>query len=171
MSSLDNLKVPYNKQVSMSRSIDGSGHLESFPDIHRVSDGKLFKYGITTRYSPDDKRKIILSLKDLVAERANPEIQKFGIIGLQLIAQDAGAAPNWQGADQLFADDILVEICHLISLCNDDEVINTAVNHLSEQMSDMIRTSGTCPSGRVNRCIQVYMVLRDAYDGKHLPPS
>lgn len=151
----------------MARTIDGGGNLAAFRDIHGVVDGKLYKYGIRTRFSLTDKQKIIGSLIDLVEERGNANIKKYGILGLQIIRQDAGKAPNWHGSDGVFADDVVVEICDLLSECQDNEIIDTVINHLCEQMSDMIRTNGTCPTGRSGRVFQIYSFLRDFRDGVH----
>lgn len=144
----------------MSRIINGDGNPNSFPDIH-ITDGKLFKYHIRTRFSNGIKLRIIQSLIEVIKERANNSLKDFGIRGLQIIANDIGMANNWQGADGMFADDILVEIAELITLVKNEEVINTVINHICEQMSDMIRTNGYCPSGRVNRIHQIYMFLYD----------
>lgn len=154
----------------MSQTIDGGGNPASFPDIHKT-DGKLAKYAIKTRFSINDKHQLISTLIDLIKEKSHPSIREFGVQGLLLIAKDAGMPPNWQGADQLFADDIVAEICSLLVRVNDAEIINTSINHIAEQMADMLRTCGTCPSGRVNRLFQIYMPLKDYVDGVHLPSN
>lgn len=155
----------------MAQSINGDGNAAGFGEIHSASDGKLIRYPITTRFMLGDKHKIIDCLLEVVRTRANPQIRDFGIRGLAIIKQDCGAPPNYQSRDRFFADDILCEICDIISSLDDSEVIDTAINHICEQFADMIRTSGTCPSGRVNRLMNVYMFLRDYKDGIHLPPS
>ena len=133
--------------------------------IHELSDGKLINYGIKTRFSLEDKKRLINCLIDLVRERANPQIRDYGIRGLEIIRNDAGTPPNYQSADKLFADDVICEICKCLSEVNDDEVIDTVVNHIAEQYKDMITTSGYCPSGRLNRAANVYFFLRDYVDG------
>ena len=155
----------------MSGIIDGSGNLNTFPDIHAVSDGKLIKYDIKTRFKIDTKRRLIECLIQLIKERGNESIKQYGIDGITMIKLDTQQPPNYQCVDKLYADDVLAEICDIIASEDDDEIIDTAVNHLCEQMSDMLRTSGTCPSGRVNRCFEVYMFLKDYKDGVHLPKS
>lgn len=150
----------------MSHTVNGGGNLNSFPDIHAVTDGKLMKYGIRTRYDSEDIYRFITCLIEIVNERANPAVKLYGINGLAIIKNDIKKPPNYQAVDKIYADDILADICIFISRVEDIEVIDTAVNHISEQMSDMINTSGTCPSGRVNRLFQVYMFLRDYLDGK-----
>lgn len=155
----------------MAHNIDGGGNLNRFPDIHAASDGMLIKYGITTRFPLETKHHLIDCLIALVSDRATPAVKQYGIDGLSLIKRDIEKPPNYQGADKLWADDVLCEICDILADITDDEILDTAVSHIAEQMSDMIKTSGTCPSGRVNRLIQVYMILRDFKDGNHLPPS
>ena len=151
----------------MSFTIDGGGNFFNFPDIHGVSDGKLIKYNIFTRYSVEVKKKIIDCLIKLVDERANDSVKYYGIKGLTLIRDESGMSTNYQSVDNLLADDILVEISILLSDESDDEVIDTCINHLCEQMCDMIRTSGYCPSGRVNRVFQVFMILNDFRNNFH----
>jgi hypothetical protein len=155
----------------MAHIIDGSGNSNQFRDIHGVVDGKLYRYGIKTRYPVHVKQEIIKALIILVKNRANESIVNYGIHGLSVICNDTGTAANWHGTDGLLADDILVEIADLITQIKDDEVIDTAVNHLCEQMADMIKTNGYCSSGRSGRCFQVYMFLRDYIDNIHNPKS
>lgn len=154
----------------MSHTIDGSGNLQSFRDIHGQMDGKLIRYPIQTRFSVNDKQRLISALIEVMRERANPSIRNLGIQGLEIISRDAGTPPNWQGADGFYADDILAEICALMVNVKDESIVDTVINHLGEQMSDMIQTNGLCPSGRL-RVFQCYMILRDYFDGTHLPSS
>lgn len=151
----------------MSHTIDGGGNANTFRDIHGEMDGKLYKYNLNTEYSIETKKRLIACLIKLVEERANPNIKPFGIQGLSIILNDSGQNPNYLHADKLYADDILAGICELLVDEKDEEVINTVVNHLCEQMSDMIRTNGYCPSGRC-RVFSVYMFLRDYKEGKHI---
>jgi hypothetical protein len=73
--------------------------------------------------------------------------------------------------DKIFACDVACEICDILSGIKDEEIIDTTVNHISEQMSDMIRTNGLCPAGRLNRLYNIYTFLRDYVDGVHLTPD
>lgn len=152
----------------MAHTILGQGNASAFADIHQVSEGKLFKYNITRRFPTEDKKKIILCLVNLIKERANPQIRDFGIHGIMLIGRDADTQANFQASDNISADDILVEICDLLVDEKDDEIIDTVVNHLSEQMKDMLTTNGTCPVGRASRVFEIYMFLRDTKDNVHL---
>lgn len=152
----------------MSKTINGSGDVSRFPDIHGVIDGKLIKYNIITRFSKEDKQNIITALIGLVNTYSNSEIKDFGIKGLSVIRQDANELPNYHSTDNIYACDVLIEISIMIQSIKDEEIISTACNHLCEQMKDMIITNGFCPSGR-SRCFQVYMFLRDYLDKTYLP--
>jgi len=155
----------------MSQRGYGEGDFNLFGCVHRAGDTKLYRYGITTRFSNEDKVRIIDSLLAVIADRASPEIRDFALRGVGIIRQDTGQAPNWQGADQIFADDVLCEICDIISSITDEGIIDTTINSIGEQMKDMIVTNGLCSSGKCNRLFQIYMVLRDMKDGIHLPPD
>ena len=155
----------------MAHLIDGSGNPGTFTDVHAASDGRLIRYPLETQFNTADKQRLIAGLVDVVRERANPAVRDLGIQGLQIIGRDAGGPANFQGADQMFADDIVAEICALLVRVEEPEVVNTVVNHLCEQFGDMIRTNGMCPSGRLNRASQVRMFLRDYLAGAHLPPK
>lgn len=157
----EQLKHVYASPQSMSHAIDGSGNLNRFRDIHTETDGQLHRCNIRTRFSIKTKKELIACLIELIQERANPSIKQFGIQGLQLMQRDAGQAPNYQNVDGILADDVLAEICDIISDEKDLEIIDTAINHICEQCSDMLRTHGTCPSGRANRMFSIYSYLRD----------
>ncbi len=146
--------------IKMSHTIDGACNINSARDIH-FTDTHLIKYQIHTRFSHEDKLRIINALLRLINERANSAVKEYGLKGIIIIRNDAGNAPNWSGADQLLADDVLCEICDILADEQDDEVINTVINHICEQMKDMIDTSGYCASGRVARIHQIYMFLKD----------
>ena len=143
----------------------GSGNANSFTDIHAATDGKLFKYGIRTRFSDYDKKRLIGCLIELTEERADPEVKPFGVRGLQIIQADCGLAPNFQAVDQILADDVLVDIAAMLIEISDEEIVTGAINTLAEQFKDMITTNGLCPSGRCNRAYNVYTFLRDFLDG------
>lgn len=151
----------------MSSTIVGNGNPHSFRDIHYL-DGKLYKYNFSNKMSNLDKQKIIVCLIGLINERANREVKDFGVHGLKVIAQEVGTRANYSSPDNLVAEDILVAIGEALVEVNDDEVIDTVVNHISEQMSDLIKTNGWCPQGRCTRLFSVYMFLQDYLDqNKH----
>jgi hypothetical protein len=151
----------------MAHTIDGVGIPKL--EIHSETDGKLFKYGITTRFSISDKKRLIGCLIDVVRDRANEQVRDYGVRGLQIIQESAGCAPNFQVPDGIYADDILCEICEILTEVKNEEIINTAINHISEQMKDAAVTNGWCSTGRASRSMNVYMFLRDYKDGIHLP--
>lgn len=149
----------------MSHTIRGEGDPNTFSCVHAQGDGKLYRYGISTRFPRETRITLQNCLIDLLKERANPEVLPYGIHGLQVIRDASGTEANYQSTDGMFADDILCEIAELITEVKDDEIIDTAINNIAEQMKDMIVTNGFCPSGRCVRLFQIYMTLRDYKDG------
>lgn len=147
----------------MSHIIKAQGNPDTFSCVHAAGDGKLGNHNVITRFDTDNKKQIISSFLNVIMERANQEIKEWGIRGISLILNDTSTSPNYQGADGLLADDVLIEIILILNKTTDLEVIDTAINHICEQMSDMLKTNGTCPSGRVNRLFSVLVYLRDYY--------
>lgn len=145
----------------MSHIIRGQGNPNTFGCVHAAGDGKLGQHNVITRFSVESKKEIITKLILVIIERANPEIKEWGVKGVSLILNDVGAHPNFQVTDRILACDILIEIILILNDVKDMEVIDTAINHICEQMSDMIQTNGTCPSGRANRLFSVLVYLRD----------
>lgn len=147
----------------MSHIIKAQGNPDTFGCVHAAGDGKLSNHNVTTRFPVEAKKEIISSFLKVIMERANPEIRNYGMQGVSLVLHDTGRGPNYQGADGILADDVLIEIILILNKSTDVEVIDTAINHICEQMSDMLRTNGTCPSGRVNRLFSILVYLRDYY--------
>ena len=145
----------------MSHTIGAQGNPHTFGCVHAAGDGKLGEHNVHTRFSTQNKKDIISTFLQVINERANPHIKGWGLQGISLILNDTGMPPNYQGADGLLADDVLIEIILILNKTTDMEVIDTAVNHICEQMSDMLQTNGTCPSGRVNRLFSILVYLRD----------
>jgi len=152
----------------MSNSIDGKGSYNSFRDIHYL-DGKLYKYNIYTKFPAEIKSKMISNLILLITKIGNNAVKEYGIKGLEIIRNDIGKHPNYSSPDNILADDILVDIHELLMNVNDNEVFKTVINHICEQMHDMIKTNGYCPQGRCTRLFEVYMFLRDYVDKVYLP--
>ncbi len=137
----------------------GSGNPNNFPDIHAVSDGKMYKYGIRTRYTISEKNIFFDCFMNAINMHADKRVKMYGIHGLKIIRMDAQRPQNYQSIDDVYADDVLAEICSLLSHEQDVEVLKTSIDIFCEQMFDMLATNGTCPSGRANRMIQIYMFL------------
>ena len=165
-------------------------------DVH-LTDRHLKFYNIRTTKPLEIKNKLFLWLLTKVnrlqlqqQRQHNMQAQQRfneGVTGLRIVITDTQLRPNYDDSNEMWADDILAEICEkLISIKmgteeqrdrgNDDpvneeprercapvgkredwkECTYSIIGLLLEQMSDMIRTNGTCPSGRVTRLIQVY---------------
>lgn len=149
----------------MAQTINGSGNPHSYGDVHAASDGQLKQYSFPVHFTVPEKQRLIQSLAHVIMERGNKEIREYGVQGLAIISRDAGQPPNWQAIDKIAADDVAAEICVLLIRVNDDQIIDTCINHISEQLADMIKTNGFCPSGRVNRLYQCYMIIHDYLEG------
>lgn len=146
----------------MAQTINGEGN--PVIDVH-FADGKLYPgYNITTRFSIQEKLEIQDKMITLVGNYANESIRAFGVQGLNIIKGDTQGPGNWLETDKVFADDIVCEIFVLLTWVNEREVIDTVLNHIAEELGDMIKTNGFCPSGRCCRLFQVYMFLRDYLD-------
>lgn len=151
----------------MSKTLTGSGNSNLFQDVHLYSDGTLRKYRINNnKYPREYKEFVILRLINIINQRANREIVNFGINGLKLIYNDIGTPNNYQHIDDINAETVLVEIYNMIKNETDIEIIDTAINHICEQMKDMLLT-GTCPNGRSNRLMFIYFYLFDYYKNKN----
>lgn len=132
----------------------------TFQDVH-IHDGKLYKYDMDMTYTKIEKSIMITNLIELIKLFAIKELQQYGIKGLEIIRHDCGSGVNFLQTDNLYADDIAVNIERLLNQVDDKEVMITTVNMLSEQMMDMIITNGFCSSGRVVRLMNVYMFLKE----------
>jgi hypothetical protein len=113
-------------------------------DVHEF-DGK-WKETITNRFSPDDKRKILLTLKPFIKSN-----------GLDLIIEGIQTASNYENLSGLYADDILVEILEKTKKLKREDRLKF-FGMIDEQLTDMYNL-GRCPSGRVTRLIQLYKSL------------
>jgi hypothetical protein len=87
-------------------------------------------------------------------ERIVLKIQRPNI--RKIIIEDINKNPNYSGSDLQRADDILFHICMKIFAEKDQ---NTIITNLAEQLSDIV-TSGSCPQGRVNRLMQLYLAFQ-----------
>lgn len=120
-------------------------------NVH-VFDGKIDinykKSLIKGRISVDDKVKLFRLLFSRVNDRAKPY--------LQMIADNIQGHANYEVGNDLYADDILAEICLFLEKSdNDGSIFKT----LEEQLAEI--SGGTCPSGRTTRLWQIYVAIRD----------
>lgn len=155
---------------TMSHTITGSTNPQSFRDIHYL-DGSLYTYDLQkeSALSNEGKAKIMEGLINAVRERANPEIRTECIHALKVIQRSIGTSSNYTHADKLRAEDVFVAIADELVQVDDDEVINTVINHIAEQMSDLLRTNGWCSSGRVIRAMNIYTFIKDYNNKSYLP--
>jgi hypothetical protein len=93
---------------------------------------------------------------DIKLKEFNELYNKFktndGKRGLRLIINDIQKPANYDTTNQMYADDVLIEIYKLLDKTD-------VIEYLEEQISDMY-TSGQCPQGRVIRLYQIYSSLK-----------
>lgn len=131
-------------------------------DVH-VYDGKWDKdIKLPKRnISINNKIELFKSLRDLIDE---PTARA----GLDLIINSIGQHSNYDNKNDVFADDILVELCLLLADTKRKEMLENKeekkegketsadiINNISEQMKDM-NLLGQCPQGRTTRLWQLY---------------
>lgn len=118
----------------------------SFFDVH-LFDGN-WVHNITTRFTREEK----CILFDWILFQINELSVKS--MGLELVIQKTQQYDNFDQKNNVYADDVLVEICSkLIKLKNEDRV--DILKLLIEQMNDMY-ILGQCPQGRTTRLFQLY---------------
>ena len=99
-------------------------------------------------------------LQDLELNPAVPGLYRSTALrAVKQITRGIRQAPNYDGSNGMYADDVLYLVCKKI-----EETKNTdALVYLSEQLSD-IMTSGQCAQGRSTRIFQVLMALECSPD-------
>lgn len=152
---------------SKTTTLYGTGNPHSFGCVHAAGDWKLYKYNVPTRFTVEQRKNIISLIIALVNVRAQTQVREAGMRTLKIVQESTGTQQNYM--NNMYADDLLCEIASMIAEERDQEVINTTINMLAEQMSDLENTKGYCPSGRQIRVFEVYMFLRDYTDKLHLP--
>jgi hypothetical protein len=125
-------------------------------DVHYY-DGKMMRINIKEAKS-DEKKGQFDKLYELVRQHPNldEKIRGFSLQAIKIIIEDINKNPNYSGSDLQRADDILFHICMKIFAEKDQ---NTIITNLAEQLSDIV-TSGSCPQGRVNRLMQLYLAFQ-----------
>jgi hypothetical protein len=114
-------------------------------NIH-IFDGKLLRPQITSRTIG---RKMELFHEFINKFRINHPL-------LAMVMNDTGKPPNYLFSDNLWADDILAEIAEYALSNNVD--VDTVRMLFAEQLIDL--QSGTCPSGRVTRFLQILIAIK-----------
>ena len=80
-------------------------------------------------------------------------VESDSLQGLILIVENTQGSSNFDPVNNIYADDLLVEICKKIS--NSSETHDILVN-IAEQLGDMYNL-GQCPQGRTTRLYQLYL--------------
>ena len=123
----------------------------SFIDVH-VFDGS-WSHNITTKFNLEEKNVIF----DWLIKQIGENVDYNAIGGLKLVIGDTQQYPNFDPRNNIYADDILAEICVMLVEMNENDR-NDVLKNILEQMSDMYLL-GRCPQGRSTRLIQIYKSL------------
>lgn len=115
-------------------------------DVHYYD--SQWKHNIITRFNINTKFKLF---KWLYLHSIKLNTTENGIKGLELIINNTQKFQNYDNANNVYADDILAEICVIIIKTKNKLIIDL----LLEQMNDMYNT-GQCPQGRTTRLYQLY---------------
>lgn len=121
-------------------------------DVHTF-DRKIDTSKIKSRITAEDKQKLF---KWLMEETTKLKLRNDGI---NLVIQDTHKQPNHDPVNNVYADDILAEICLYLVMKDDAEITANILKLVSEQMVDMA-DSGRCPQGRSIRLFQIYLVCK-----------
>jgi len=129
-------------------------------NVHEF-DGKIplenRKSLIKGRISVDDKIELFNWLFTKVGNSAKSY--------LKMIAENIQGSANYETGNDMYADDILGEIClYMRNTKTDPE--GSILKTLDEQLSEI--SGGTCPSGRVTRLWQIYVSIRDEASGREM---
>jgi len=158
-------------------------------DTHEF-DRFLVHYPIE-KVSTEDKGKIFrwfLFLIEKINPEKIRLVKDRAIIGLNLIYKTGNSPPNYYANIKLYADDLLCNVIakiydvyrankYTINILEKKIPDKITLNNISsfiankdyenlailvlEQLHDMIDTNGTCPQGRVNRFLQLYVFFND----------
>ncbi len=131
-------------------------------DVHTFD--KTLKEKINTTVDVHSKLKLFNHILDLIEE--------YGVYnnrdGLYMIVKDTQTSNNWDQINNMWADDILYEICKKIVSIHNKNNQKSIIICLLEQMSDMYDT-GRCGVGRIIRLYQIYQSLGNLEGSDHSP--
>ena len=133
-------------------------------DVHTF-DGKLVTSDIKNHFSREYKLVLfnsLLSKFKIVATLfgfSNAQESLGGFLGLQMVMNDVQLLSNYDATNQVYADDILAEICEILDQQEDPSIIWTTMETVLQQMADM-RSLGACSQGRCTRLRQIYDFLK-----------
>ena len=129
----------------------------SFENVH-LFDGK-WTHNIKTETSLGDKCSLFNSL---YRELKNLGVDSGSLNGLVLVVENTQQPSNFDSVNNVYADDILSEICKKIFEPLDEKgkvnINKDILLNIAEQLSDMF-SLGQCPQGRSTRLIQIYNLL------------
>ena len=126
-----------------------------FQDVHRF-DG-LWVHNIKSTVSIDDK---ITSFNSLIKNIEELKLENKSVEGIKLICNSCQQETNYDPANKVYADDILIEFYNLLQYLTLDNQ-KTFIYILAAQMDDMFNL-GTCQSGRCSIIWQMYKSLYES---------
>jgi hypothetical protein len=89
------------------------------------------------------------------------EFKNYSIQSIKNIINDIGKSPNYDGTNDLKAEDVLYLILAKLKTLRKKEKEDVIFDHMSNiiiQLSDMV-TSGPCPQGRCTRLWQLFNMM------------
>lgn len=129
----------------------------NFIDVHTF-DGK-WNHNIQTRFTREQKYKLF---GWLVCGLSRIGVDRNTINGIKLIIDNIQLPGNYDNRNNVYADDILAEICSILidkrEQENGDVLLVDTLKNIAEQIKDMYLL-GQCPQGRSTRLIQIYNYL------------
>lgn len=139
-----------------------SSSTDPIKNVHEF-DGKWDKKSrIDSKFSKSEKESMFLLLDRLLSCKISGSENPNSVAraGLKLIRDSTGEYANYDRANEIYADDILAELCVILSKIKDDKS-KTAdlIKNISEQLTDM-NNLGQCPQGRTTRLWQLYQSFR-----------
>lgn len=127
----------------------------NFRDVHTEYDSK-YTHDICTKYTIQEKKD---KFNILINEMQSLHLD---LRGIQTVINDSQTPSNFDTINNLYADDVLIEIINVLEILSalDENNFNriSIYKNIIEQMNDMI-TLGSCPQGRTNRLMQIYKSL------------
>ena len=118
-------------------------------------DGKLVEnYKMILDTSPEREAKIISfkQLKDDLIVHSPKQFVSRAVRVVDLIQSSIGNGPNFDRTNDVYADDILYQICQRRTI--------DLLPLLAEQLNDIL-ASGSCPQGRCTRLFQILRLLQE----------
>jgi len=138
-------------------------------DIHEF-DNRIENKPTLPEYTNDMILKLLLVLKQNIQHHSSPDLQHFGIRGVDLIIHDfmngvEGVYSNNDQINGIRADILIANISERLIIIKNkntrdsEEIFKETINEVCEQFKDLFLSNGTCAVGRSLRFLQIYNYL------------